>query len=667
MKRSILTMLLVALSACPVLADDAKTNTWPDVNVTPITEFVTVSGDRAKFREDWGVKEGWNGGIDDATYHQTIRKDWDVNLEGRALFDEEDYKLRLAIANPDVGFLHAGYTEFREYSDDLGGFYKDFSPAGFLSNHALFVRNGDAFVEGGLMLPNLPKLTLGYERQFRSGNESTLEWGGVTQGGTTRNIYPSYQHIDETTDIIKLQLEHDISIVHIGDQFRYEYYRYNTTTVDGTLDLNTSAAQTVTVDEKYSHDAFYNTFLMDSHVNDKVYWSLGYLFTTLDGNADTRLNTVPFSAPPAADWMTQGVALGVDSHVVDLNVLLGPFAGLNFYGGLEGEKTHSHGLANAALTQIGSGGATNSVAALLHGDDDMQTLEERFGLRYTKIPYTTLYAEGKWTEQSYDLDQEASAGAPTFQQNQGTGVFRQDYTVGFNSAPIPRVTLAGRYCHSIYQNDYDNEVDTIQGYPGFITAQDFTTDEIMAKLTLRPVSRVTVAFEYQLVATDIRTSTEAVPALGTPAGTLQSGGYDLSIYSVSATLTPISRLYLTGLFSFQDTHTSSFANGNPAVVSYIGNVYSVMAAAGYALDQKTDLNVQYEYSRADDAQNAAAASLPLGVAYQRTGVTVGLTRKITNNVMAKLRYGFYELNDPGNGGLDNYIAHLASASCVVRF
>jgi hypothetical protein len=178
---------------------------------------------------------------------------------------------------------------------------------------------------------------------------------------------------------------------------------------------------------------------------------------------------------------------------------------------------------------------------------------------------------------------------------------------------------------------------------------------------------VTVSFEYQLVATDIRNSTAAVSGLGVPAGNVQSGGYDANIYTLSATLTPISRLYLTGLFSFQDTHTSSFANGNPGVVSYIGNVYTVMAAAGYALDQKTDLNVQYEYSRADDIQNDAATSLPLGVANQRTGVTVGLTRKITNNVMAKLRYGFYELSDPGNGGYDNYVAHLASASCVVRF
>jgi hypothetical protein len=657
---------LLALAASPALADDAGTNR-PDVNITPITEYVTVSGDRAKFREDWGIKEGWNGGIDDATYHQTLHKDWDMNLEARAIFDEEDYKLRLSIANPDVGFVHAGYTEFREYSDNLGGFYKDFTPVGFDSRNDLFLRNGDAFIEGGLTLPNLPKVTLGYERQFRSGNESTLEWGPVTQTGSTRNIYPSYQHIDETADILKLQVEHDISIVHIGDQFRYEYYRYNTTTVNQSLDLDTSSSQTVTINEKYNNNAFYNTFVMDSHVNDKLYWSLGYLFTALDGNAGTQVNTLPFSAPQAVNWTAQGISLGADSHTVDLNVMAGPFAGLDFTGSLEGQKTENHGLANATLAQIGSGGATNSLAALLHGDDDMQSLEERLGVRFIKIPYTTLYAEGKWTEQSYNLDEEATAGAPAFQQNQDTGVFRQDYSVGFNTAPLPKASLSARYCHSIYQNDYDNEVDTIVGYPGFITQQDFTSDELMARLTLRPISRVMIAVEYQLVATDIRTSTEAVPALGTPAGTVQSGGYDCSIYSISATLTPISRLYLTSLFSLQETHTSTFVNGSPSVASYIGNVYSVLAAAGYALDQKTDLNLQYEYSRANDLQNNAAFGLPLGSEYQRTGVSVGLTRKLTDHIMAKLRYGFYQLEDPGNGGLDNYTAQLASASCLVKF
>jgi len=175
-----------------------------------------------------------------------------------------------------------------------------------------------------------------------------------------------------------------------------------------------------------------------------------------------------------------------------------------------------------------------------------------------------------------------------------------------------------------------------------------------------------MAFKYQKLATDIKTTTESVPLLAR-GGELLSGNFDANIYSVSATVTPITRLYLTGLFSLQDTRTIAFANGNPAVIPYHGNVWTAMGTAGYALDNKTDVNVEYTYSRTDNSTVNASAGLPLGLSDQRTGLLVGLTRRISNNVMARVRYGFYNYNDRSGGGIDNYTAHLASASCTVRF
>ena len=188
----------------------------------------------------------------------------------------------------------------------------------------------------------------------------------------------------------------------------------------------------------------------------------------------------------------------------------------------------------------------------------------------------------------------------------------------------------------------------------------------MGKLTLRPCSRFMTAFTYQLTATDIKTAEAGVPFL-VPKGSRQSGNYDASIYSVSATVTPISRLYLTGLFSFQDTRTVAFANDNPSVIAYRGNVYTVVGTAGYALDKKTDLTVEYTYSRSDNFTDNSADGLPLGIDNQRHGLIVGLQRKLTDHILARLRYGYYEYNERSNGGIDNYVAHLAGASCTVRF
>ncbi|MGD1019581.1 MAG: hypothetical protein ABSA12_09705 [Verrucomicrobiia bacterium] len=668
MKHTVFKALLVALplglmTLATTRGDDSQTNSPIQLSGTPEVTYAKVSGNIQKFREDLGIQPGWNGGVEDGTLHYVLNKDTTLDGEGRFIIDEHDYKFQLQLTKRDFGFVRAGYTEYREYYDGQGGFYGPFTPSSFRLDQDLRVDNSDIFFEAGLTLPNLPKVTVGYERQAQDGDESLVEWGGVTQGANTRKIYPSSDGIKEHTDIVKLNVDYDISKVHLLDDFRYEHFSSDDTRDDTSVNLNTDSSQTVTVHEDYHHDAFYNTFHMDCHVNDKVYWSLGYLHNSLSGNGDMQVNTPPPLGPFDISGTANAIGVELDSDVVNLNGMLGPFKGLVLYGGLQAEKTDTHGSTDALLTQSTPAATTN----LIRSFEDTKSLSETLGMRYTKIPYTTLYAEGRWNEEQIDLDQtETQDGASSLALDSDETTLRQDYRVGFNTAPLSRVTLAGSYRHYIDHDDYDYPTDTVVGYPGFITAQDFTTDEVMAKLTLRPCSRFNVAFTYQLVSTDIRTSTEAIPVI-TPGGTLQSGDYDLNIYSVSATVTPLSRWYLTGYFSLQDTRTTSSANQNPAVQPYRGNVYTVMATTGYAIDKKTDLTLEYSYSCADNFNNNDANGLPLGLNFQRHAVQAGVSRKISTNVVARLRYAFYSYDESSTGGFNNYMANLVTASCNVRF
>jgi hypothetical protein len=289
------------------------------------------------------------------------------------------------------------------------------------------------------------------------------------------------------------------------------------------------------------------------------------------------------------------------------------------------------------------------------------------GLRYTKIRYTTLYAEARLTQQQLDLDEwQTVNNTGDFLRQTDTDVTRQDYRAGFNTSPWRVVNFAGRYRHAIYENDYDHNTDTVPGYPAYLTLQEFTTDDIMGKVTLRPCTYFSASLQYNLVATDIESGAAGVaPAI--PKGTRIAGEYDTSIYSASLTVTPIQRLYLTGLFSFQDTQTRAFDNGAAEVTTYQGNVYTIIGTAGYALDEKTDAMVEYTYSRCDNFEDNSAAGLPLGLDNQRHGLWVGVSRKLRENVLARVRYGWYEYNETSNGGINDYTAHLFSASCTVRF
>jgi hypothetical protein len=661
--KAITTLAIVTLLAAAARAQEAKTNGWPDISVTPAGQYVTVSGDEKQFRADQWMHDGWVYGVDSATLHQALGNDTTLDFTGHGLVDNRDYKLTLDITKTDVGFIRAGFTQYRQYFDTSGGYYQPFSVPSFSLPGDWYLNLGKIYVDVGLTLPNLPKFTVGYEYDYRQGTQSLLQWGSVTEGADTRKIFPSYQDVDEHVNILKFGVEHDIKNVHIDNQVRYEYYRTATDTQDGSVNLDTSTSSQVSIQEDYHHSAFYDTFRMDSHLNNKVYWSLGYLFTTLNGDASEDVITPPPLTTSSQNWTTQMVDDNLNSHILSFNTMFGPFAGLTLYTGLQGEFTDVDGLTHALLTEGVSPTTTNHI----HSSNNKQSLSETAGLRYTKIKYTMLYAEARFTEQDIDLTERESVDGSLQQKNvTDTTVMRQDYRVGFNTAPWQRVTLAGQYRYALYHNDYNNTVDTTEGYPGFINLQDFKTDEVMGKITLRPCTKASLAFTYRYVDTYITTDTDSIPTV-TPGGQLTSGKYNANIYSVSTTVTPISRLYLTGLFSLEDTHSTSFDNHSRAVVTYYGNVYTAAGSAGFAVDKKTDFTVQYTYSCAQDGQGNAAYGLPLGTDNQRHGVIAGLTRRFTDNFIGRIRYGWYQYDDKVSGGANNYTAQLLSASCTARF
>jgi hypothetical protein len=639
-------------------------------SVTPVVNFVSVAGDERKFREDWWMNDRWSGGIDEFTLEQDLGEHAVLRAEGRGVVDGEDYRLRLEIVRYDVGFVRAGYTQYRSYSDDWGGFYRPFTPPAFRLDRDLHLDHGDFFVDVGLTLPDRPKLRLGYERQFRDGTKSLLQWDSVEQGGTERKIFPSFKDIDERVDIFKVSLDHHVSIVNFGDQFRFERYQAVNNTFDQAF-----TNQSVHLHEEAKNDLLSNVFHMDSRVNNKTFWSAAYMYTRMDGAAGLKLDTIPFSpvsptVDAVRDWFTHSVDLDQDSHVVTANAMFDPFKRFSLYAGAQAEKTRGTGNTDAELLEV-LGTVTNAPLALVRSDTDKESLEETLGARFTGIPRTTVYAEGKWREDQYSLSEfETLDGSTNILHDADTDVLRQQYTVGFNTTPLRRVSFSAHYRRIVRQDRYDNTADTSPGYPGFITEQELTTDQIVARLSLRPHAKFTVALQYKLAASDIRTSHRAIFLSGTtlvPAGSVLAGNYDADTYTASATFTPVPALYLTGAFTFQDTRTIGFANNVPSVLAYRGNVYTAFGGLGYALDAKTDLTVDYVYSRADNFRDNSAAGLPLGLDNQRHALTAGVNRRIRANVLARLRYGFYEAAESSHGGLNNYRAQLASASCTIGF
>ncbi len=653
----------VILCALLGLVLSAASAAWAEdlsLQITPMLRHITVDGDEDKFREDNWRDDGWAGGVENFEARYGLGEATEVDVRGHALFGEQDYGFRIDLEREAFGWIRAGYSEYRKYFDDTGGFYAPFSPPAFDLNRDLNLDIGQLYIETRLTLPDWPEFGIGYEHLFRDGEKTLLHWGGVTQEDTTRNIFPSYEGVDETVDIWTAEVSHSFKGFFLEDQFRYEHYSRDTTRYEQERNLTDGTSEQVIVFNDGSHDALFNTFFAENRFPHRLYVSLGYLYSELDGDAEFAMTTVPFGPEPFdKNWSADPIDLDRDSHVVNLSAMAGPYKELTFYGGLEGELTDTDGDAAAVLEEIAFSGEEEAPVARIRTREDLDGIKESAGVRYTGISYTTLYAEGEFRQQQIDLDeQEIEDGELGFARATDTDVTRERYTVGFNTSPFSRTTFTAMYRKSYRDNDFDHDLDTTEGgYSAFITEQEYDIDELSARIAWRPLGWLKSTFEYKLVNSDIDTRTDTDP----PA-TIRSGNYQADIYSVSFLLTPVSRFYLSSLFSYRDIRSEAYDNGAASVVAFVGDSFTSVNSLNYIFDDQTDIRVEYSFSRTNNFNDNSANGLPLLHDYRLHRLVSTLTRKVSENMDAMIRYGFYEYKEDVRNDIDGYSAHLVGVA-----
>jgi hypothetical protein len=237
--------------------------------------------------------------------------------------------------------------------------------------------------------------------------------------------------------------------------------------------------------------------------------------------------------------------------------------------------------------------------------------------------------------------------------------------------------LNAHYRHRNSDSDYNNLRDTSffggEGYAAFIRHRDITTDEVEARLVVRPATWLKATLTYRLTASDFFTVTDPDnnPFYGeiTPGGESRGGNYDAHTYGLNVVFTPSQRFYLSSTFTYADRRTVTWAqNSIPTVVApYRGGTYGVVTTATCVVNPRTRLQAAYSFSEATYGQNNSTDGLPLGLDYTRHGLTAGLTRKLTDYLTSGLRYGFYQYSEPATGGRNDFTAHGVFATVSVKW
>jgi Planctomycete cytochrome C len=649
-------------------------------SASPELRFVTVEGDKHKFREVEGTKEGFGGGVEQFSMEEKIGPDKTFSAEGRVLVPDDDVRLKLELRKTDVGFVRGGFEQWRKYYDDTGGYYRPFSPPAFDLNRDLHLDVGRAWVDFGLTLPHWPQIVLGYEYQFKEGDKSTLEWGNVGGATSGKNIYPAAESIHEHTHVARLDVTHDVLGFHLEDNARVELYE-SRTRHDDAASFSTGPTPETTVRSscEASHVQGMNAFRLERYLTDWWFVSGGYLYSKLEGDASLDQITInAFGAPAVGTfWSADTTTLKTESHVVSLANLILPVTWLSLSAGVQSEWTRQEGFGNVNLDQGDPNlpGSFFLYPAVVQSDLDKQETSENFSLRFTRIPWTVLFAEGRFDQESigqFEQDSPQSGVTPdtstTFLRNTDYTNDRREIRGGFSTSPWKWATLSAHYKRRDSDSDYDNHKIALDpaGYSAFIRARRLGTDEVEAKLALHPLSWMRTTLTYQLVATDYSTTTDPVPGATLPSA-LQAGNYDAHVYGINTTLTPWNRLSLSGAFTYSDSRILTLQTIDPSVAPYKGDIYAVTASATYLLNDATELRAAYSFSRSDYGQDNIVGGLPLGLNYTRHALTLAVTRRVTDYLSTKFGYGFYQYREPSTGGINNYTAHGVFATLMLKW
>ncbi len=650
--------------------DWKTTNQPPQLTFAFSPEFrwINVSGNKGKFRELEGVPTGFTGGVQNFSMVQQVSPDEKVTLSGHVVLPGQDIDVQYALDKTDIGFIHAGLTEWRKYYNDTGGFDSAATPPGFELNRNLYIDNGRAWVDFGLALPQRPQVVLGYEYQFREGSEANLDWGIVN----TKNIYPATQAVNERTHILKLGVTYDLDDWHLEDNARVEYYRLGNDSVEPAIFLGGTSPDTFfNTRDIYKSFQGMNTLTLEKQIRDWWFASGGFYYSKLSGsdffNQVTTIPSFSFSTTLAS----QQITLRRESEIFSLASLFTPLDYLTFSIGAQNEWTSQDGFgASVPDFDVGANAPAGSTS-------DTFKASQNADIRFTKIPFTVFYADAQVEEKSISESEEEDPDV-LLRQSSITDD-RYDLKAGFNVSPWRWVSWNTQFDHKASRTDYDNPLDIVNsingptnGYPAFILNRKIKGDELETKLDLRPARWLKTTLTYQW--SDTKYSSTTDPAFDftlleavSPGGTIVDGHYKMQTVGVGTTITPVPQFYLNGTFTYSHSRAVTADNGDPSIVPYRGAIFTASTTATYAWNAKTALQAAYIFTTSDYGENNAVGGVPLGLDFTRHELIVGLTRQLTQHLTAALHYEFSQYTEAGTGNGNNFTANGIFASFAYRW
>jgi hypothetical protein len=692
----------------------------PENNFISLTgSYTNPSGNEAAYQAGTQLARRGINGIDEFRYGLDWPKDSTLQIDGKILTGLEDYLARFRLAKDEVGSVEVGYKRFRTYYDGVGGFFSNGNTWLPLGDEFLHVDRGTFWIDATLSKPNAPVFRVRYSNELRSGKKESTITGDTDMTGipiwsvtslntisANRKLVPGFYDLGERHQSLEGTLTHTVGNTTIELRIAAErinnldtrYYSrypgelkpYGFATTPARL---LSPLQANNQINGYDSQGIKNDTLSFVGRFDTILMQGVTLFggaTLMSSSGDLfgeRLNTLYAAASTGMLALVGGYATGArppysyrtmagdfKTNMLGANLGLDVTAvpNLHFTLALKGEQqfTRASNPANyisywydpvTAATKLNSVDAANTSRA-----KERAWLPE-LNLRYTGIKRITLFADADYRfspgdEKTLNGTVSTSGTAIVGSSSGSDDKIRENhgsYKAGAIWQPWSFASVrAEAFLKNHHNGFYDNESaggQYLLGYEqkGFQVAG-----------TVKPLRNLSFSTKYSASTGNMWTTLDA---------TEKYESMDSRIQRIGETVdwSPTRQLYLQAsvnlvydLTRTAYTRTSGIARD---VVRDADNDYLTSSfVLGYALDDKTDIELLASHYRADNYKTQYS-TIAYGVDASDSNYSIGVKRRFTKKLSASVKLGYIRYKSRSSGGFTDYKGTLACVSLVRGF
>lgn len=644
------------------------------------------------------------GGIDSLQFSKALNSSTTLTLDGHALPGLEDYEGNLTLTKADVGYVKAGYKQFRTWYDGSGGFLagQTYIPS---ADDDMTIDRGELSFEAGLRMEKMPEITFSYKHAFRNGQKDSLAWGD-SKNSSAYKIAPAMWDIDEKSDTFELDVEHTLGNTDLGMGLMYEHASYSnsrvnqrgfSTAVTTPATTSADAYRIATQTDDWSMNLFAGNLHSVTRFNDQLWLTAGFAYNTVDtdtkgGSRSFEYDYSVYKGTRGGDQFYNNMNGGgqVEQIIGNLNLMYAPMPDLTITPSLRYEhedlnswsRIHSYNVVTPA--SIGN--------PAYSADSSKDSTIGALDIRYTGLTDWVFYARGQWGREDETVTRNNMDPLNADWLHSDIQIDEQEYSLGANWYPMSGLSFAVQGLYAQRDQSLDHTASNVvpgvgadpvsqQTMRPIMADHDTTIDDFNMRVTWRPASNVSLVTRYDYCQTEysnqgITWSASSGTSLTNPAlytiAEIESGEVTSHIISESVTWNPMARLYVQGSASYvwSETETGEKYTGNSD-----NDYFSGSLTVGYAIDDVTDLTATYTYYGASNyvpSQNYYGANtMGYGLNSQEHSLSLTLTRALTPSMIWNLRYGFItSQTDPQpdqTGGFNDFTAQMISTGLQIRF